>query len=245
MSGLLFIFGTRPEAIKLAPLILRAQRELEVRVCSTGQHRELLDDALGVFGIAPDFDLGVMRPWAEPDGGCGADALGARRGDWSDETRRDRGARRHHVDLLRRAGGLLRGVPVAHVEAGLRTGDLGRPFPEEAHRVMAGRIARWHFAATRAAAANLWQERRGARARVRHGKHRRRRTARGAQAPVCAGPAAKRRKAASRGDGAPARERGRGAQGHRCGSPTAGCQRRRPSRLCSASQPRSRGGDAP
>ncbi|MCB9383272.1 MAG: UDP-N-acetylglucosamine 2-epimerase (non-hydrolyzing) [Bryobacterales bacterium] len=158
MSGLLFVFGTRPEAIKLAPLILRARREMEVRVCSTGQHRELLDDALQVFGIAPEYDLSVMQPGQSLTAGAarmlaGLDAVIA-------ETKPDALVVQGDTTstFCGALAGFYAGVPVAHVEAGLRTGDLGRPFPEEAHRVMAGRIARWHFAATRAAAANLWRE---------------------------------------------------------------------------------------
>ncbi len=158
---ILFIFGTRPEAIKLAPLALRLRRpgaKFVARVCVTAQHRDMLDQVLGIFGITPDHDLDLMLP-----------------GQSLFESTSRILARLEHVleeerpDLIIVQGdttttlcGALAGfygrVPVAHVEAGLRTGDLGQPFPEEMNRVVTGRLATLHFAATPWAAENLCRE---------------------------------------------------------------------------------------
>jgi UDP-N-acetylglucosamine 2-epimerase (non-hydrolysing) len=157
---ILCIFGTRPEVIKLAPVIHEAgQREdIEIIVCSTGQHREMLDQALGVFGIEPDIALTVMRENQD------LAALTARLleglahaiEESSPDTVMVQG------DTTSAFAGALAafyaGVPVAHVEAGLRTGHLDSPFPEELNRVMIGRMAHWHFPPTRTAADNLARE---------------------------------------------------------------------------------------
>jgi len=161
----LFIFGTRPEAIKLCPLIrrFRSSRALDAVVCTTGQHRELLSDALGVFDVGPDYDLGVMRP-GQSLIGCASKILAGLEGvlrqvqpDWvvvqGDTT----------STLCGALAGFYALTPVAHVEAGLRTGDLRRPFPEEMHRVVSTTLAAAHFAATKRAAAALRAEGVGAR----------------------------------------------------------------------------------
>lgn len=157
---LLFVFGTRPEAIKLCPLIRRMRRcgSFRTLVCVTGQHRELLADALGVFDVRPDFDLGVMRP-AQGLTACASRILSGLDGvirqtnpAWvvvqGDTTSTFCGA----------LAGFYAGAPVAHVEAGLRTGDMHRPFPEEMHRVVVSRLASLHFAATQTAVERLRDE---------------------------------------------------------------------------------------
>lgn len=157
----LFIFGTRPEAIKLCPLVhaLRAREpEVRVRVSVTAQHREMLDQVLAAFDVKPDHDLDLMRPnqtLAEASARmlAGLDpileqekpALVVVQGDTT-------------TTLFGALSAFYRRVPVAHVEAGLRTHDLAQPFPEELNRVLAGRIATLHFAATEGAAANLRRE---------------------------------------------------------------------------------------
>jgi UDP-N-acetylglucosamine 2-epimerase (non-hydrolysing) len=157
----LFIFGTRPEAIKLCPLIhaLRAREpEVRVRVCVTAQHREMLDQVLAAFDVKPDHDLDLMRPnqtLAEASARMltGLDpvfehekpALAVVQGDTT-------------TTLFGALGAFYRRVPVGHVEAGLRTHDLSQPFPEEMNRVLTGRIATLHFAATEGAAENLRRE---------------------------------------------------------------------------------------
>ncbi len=157
----LIIFGTRPEAIKLCPLVhaLRAREpEVRVRVCVTAQHREMLDQVLAAFDVKPDHDLDLMRPnqtLAEASARMltGLDpildrekpALVVVQGDTT-------------TTLFGALSAFYRRVPVAHVEAGLRTHDLSQPFPEELNRALTGRIARLHFAATEGAAANLLRE---------------------------------------------------------------------------------------
>jgi UDP-N-acetylglucosamine 2-epimerase (non-hydrolysing) len=158
---LLVVFGTRPEVIKLAPVVLEARRRapaVELILCSTGQHREMLDQALQVFGIQPDIDLGLMRENQT------LPALTARLIEGLTET-----YIRHAPDAVLVQGdttsafagalaAFYQHIPVGHVEAGLRTGDLTSPFPEELNRVLIGRMARWHFAPTAKAAANLLHE---------------------------------------------------------------------------------------
>jgi UDP-N-acetylglucosamine 2-epimerase (non-hydrolysing) len=157
----LFIFGTRPEAIKLCPVVLRLRSlpsEFEVKVCVTAQHREMLDQVLEAFGITPDWDLGLMLPRQtlfqstsrivaalEP-------VLEAEKPDivlvQGDTTTTMCGA----------LAGFYSKVPVGHVEAGLRTGDPLQPFPEEMNRLLATRLSTLHFAATEGAARNLVSE---------------------------------------------------------------------------------------
>lgn len=157
---LLVILGTRPEAIKLCPLIRHAQthKDIDVRVCVTAQHRALLDQVLRIFEITPDFDLDIMQPGQslyrttariieglEPVLSSAKPDVVAVQGDTT-------------TTLAGALSAFYAHVPVAHIEAGLRTGDLREPFPEEMNRVVVTRLARYHFAATDAAAANLKNE---------------------------------------------------------------------------------------
>lgn len=157
---LLFIFGTRPEAIKLCPLIreLCARPEFTVRVCVTAQHRAMLDQVLEAFQVTPDCDLDIMRPHQtlsgltarilealEPVLTAESPDMVLVQGDTTTTMAAALAAFYHHI-------------PVAHVEAGLRTGDLGQPFPEEMNRVLTSRLAELHFAPTPGAAANLAAE---------------------------------------------------------------------------------------
>lgn len=158
---ILFIFGTRPEAIKLCPVI-RYFREhapqLEPRICVTAQHREMLDQVLEVFGIQPHHDLNAMRE-GQTLAGATSRILAAI----------EPVVTREKPDLILVQGdtattlcGALAGfyarVPVGHIEAGLRTGDLAQPFPEEMNRVVVSRLSRLHFAATEWASSNLRAE---------------------------------------------------------------------------------------
>ncbi|MEZ6017592.1 MAG: UDP-N-acetylglucosamine 2-epimerase (non-hydrolyzing) [Planctomycetota bacterium] len=156
----LSVFGTRPEAIKMAPVVrqLATDDRFLSRVAVTGQHREMLDQVLDVFGIVPDHDLAVMRPGQDLFDVTSAVLLGLR------EVLR---AERPDIVLVHgdtttcfaaSLAAFYEGVPVGHVEAGLRTGDLSRPFPEELNRVLTGRIARVHFSPTQGAAQNLLDE---------------------------------------------------------------------------------------
>lgn len=160
MYTILFVFGTRPEAIKLAPLIeeLRANPAFAIRVCVTGQHREMLAQVLRLFDIVPDHDLDVMTPNQDLSD-LAASILGRMR------------------DVLRTvqpslvvvqgdttsafAAGLAAfytGIDVAHVEAGLRSGDPSAPWPEEVNRRLLSVVARFHFAPTEEARENLLRE---------------------------------------------------------------------------------------
>jgi UDP-N-acetylglucosamine 2-epimerase len=157
---LLFICGTRPEAIKLAPVISEAKRrpDFDVTLCVTGQHREMLDQVNQLFGLTPDFDLALMKPGQDLTHVMASALVGIGpvidqvRPDWlvvqGDTTTAFAGA----------LAALYRKVPVAHVEAGLRTGNLLSPWPEEANRRMISPLTRLHFAPTARAAANLCAE---------------------------------------------------------------------------------------
>ncbi len=157
---LLFIFGTRPEAIKMAPVVLRARAEpgVEVKVCVTGQHRQMLDQVLRVFDITPDHDLALMRP-GQTLSTLTADALQACEAVISAE-RPDYVL--VHGDTTTTFSASLAAfytrTPVAHVEAGLRTGNLYSPWPEEANRKLTGALAQLHFAPTETARQNLLRE---------------------------------------------------------------------------------------
>lgn len=160
-SKALFIFGTRPEAIKLCPLILHFRENLPwlaTRVCVTGQHRGLLDQVLGVFDIQPDYDLNVMQPGQSLAAASGRilaalePVFAAEQADLAvvqgDTT----------TTLCGALAAFYARVPVAHIEAGLRTGDTRQPFPEEMNRILVGRLSSLHFAATQRAAQNLCRE---------------------------------------------------------------------------------------
>jgi UDP-N-acetylglucosamine 2-epimerase (non-hydrolysing) len=161
MHRALFILGTRPEAIKLSPLVLamRERAGWEPRVCATGQHRELFDRVLDIFGIQPDWNLGVMT-----EGGGSLAKMTARTIEGLEPVFEE--CRPDVVfvqgDTLSTVCGALTAfytrVPVVHVEAGLRTGNMAEPFPEEMNRVLTGHIASLHCAATQEAVDNLLRE---------------------------------------------------------------------------------------
>jgi len=158
---ILFVFGTRPEAIKLAPVVrhlLKLPDEFETRVAVTAQHRGLLDQVLDAFSILPDHDLNVMQPGQSLFQST-ARIIAALEQVVEHET----------PDCILVQGdttttfcgalaGFYRNVPVGHVEAGLRTGDMRQPFPEEMNRVLTTSLSTLHFAATAGAAENLRRE---------------------------------------------------------------------------------------
>lgn len=156
----LLVFGTRPEAIKMAPVVkaLKAAPEIDARVCVTAQHREMLDQVLGLFEIMPDYDLDLMKP------GQGlfeitSSALLGLKGVLS-EVAPDLVL--VHGDTTTTLSASLAAyyerVPVGHVEAGLRTGNVYSPWPEEINRKVAGAITRLHFAPTKKSKENLRSE---------------------------------------------------------------------------------------
>ena len=155
---LLIIFGTRPEAIKIAPLVLRLRQDFDVKVCVTGQHRQMLDQVLGLFHIVPDYDLNLMKPNQNLANLTGeilngiTQILQKEQFDWvlvqGDTTSTMSGA----------LAAFYQRVKVGHVEAGLRTYNLDAPFPEELNRQMTSRIATRHFAPTERSQQNLLKE---------------------------------------------------------------------------------------
>lgn len=161
MQKALFVFGTRPEVIKLAPLIRELSKPgsgFVAEVCVTGQHRDLLDQALAVFGIQPDHDLRVMTPAQSLASAAGR--ILASLGAVIERSRPDLVIVQGDTTstLCGALAGFYSRARVIHVEAGLRTGDRGQPFPEEMHRVLAGRMADLHLSATGGAASNLLVE---------------------------------------------------------------------------------------
>ena len=152
--------GTRPEAIKMAPVILALKKQpwAEVRVLATAQHRHMLDQVLNFFGIEPDIDLNIMRP------NQSLTTLTARLLLDMDDVLQ---AEKPDVVLVQgdtttvmtvALACFYHRIPIGHVEAGLRTWDMQNPFPEEANRVIAGKLARWHFAPTEGSRQNLLKE---------------------------------------------------------------------------------------
>jgi UDP-N-acetylglucosamine 2-epimerase (non-hydrolysing) len=161
MKRVLFIFGTRPEAVKLCPVIrhMRLHGEgLVVRVCVTAQHRGMLDQVLDCFEVRPDCDLDLMQPGQtlaettariltalDPVLVREAPAIAVVQGDTT-------------TTMAGAMAAFYRRIPIAHVEAGLRTGDLTRPFPEEFNRLVTTRVTAVHFAPTQWSRRNLLAE---------------------------------------------------------------------------------------
>jgi UDP-N-acetylglucosamine 2-epimerase (non-hydrolysing) len=161
VKRILFIFGTRPEAIKLCPVIRHIRNActgMEARVCVTAQHRAMLDQVLDCFGVRPDYDLDLMTP-GQTLAGLTARVLAAL--DPVLEAEAPDMAAVQGDTTTTMAGAMAafyRHIPVAHVEAGLRTGDLDHPFPEEMNRLVTGRLAALHFPPTDSARRNLLAE---------------------------------------------------------------------------------------
>lgn len=161
ISRILFVFGTRPEAIKMAPLIKSFQENkdhFKIKICVTAQHREMLDQVLKFFNITPDYDLNIMKPGQslfdvtiESLKGlqpviddCTPDIIFVQ----GDTT----------TVLCGALAGFYKKIRVAHLEAGLRSGDKYSPYPEEVNRILSGHISTYHFAPTDNAIKNLERE---------------------------------------------------------------------------------------
>ena len=161
MKKVMLVFGTRPEAIKMAPLVKEFQMhpdQFQTLVCVTGQHREMLDQVLSIFAIEPDFDLNIMKQGQDLYDVTARVLLGLR--DVFKEV---------HPDIVLVHGdtststtaalaAFYQQIPVGHVEAGLRTYDVYSPWPEEMNRQITGRIATYHFAPTSLSRQNLLGE---------------------------------------------------------------------------------------
>ncbi|WP_102796349.1 non-hydrolyzing UDP-N-acetylglucosamine 2-epimerase [Bowmanella denitrificans] len=164
MKKVLIVFGTRPEAIKMAPLVhsLKADPRFDSRTCVTGQHREMLDQVLALFEIEPEYDLNIMQP-GQPLGQVTSRIL----------TGLDEVLAEFSPDVVLVHGdtattfaaslaAYYRQIPVGHVEAGLRTGNIYSPWPEEANRKLTGCLTQFHFAPTETSKQNLLKEGYGA-----------------------------------------------------------------------------------
>jgi UDP-N-acetylglucosamine 2-epimerase (non-hydrolysing) len=156
-SKVLFVLGTRPEGIKLAPLYLqmKERQDFQVRMCSTGQHREMLDQVLDFFQIKPDYSLNVMRENQTLSHVTQAilQDLDKVFDDFAPDVVVVQGDTT--TVLAGALGAFYRNIKIAHVEAGLRTWNIHTPFPEEANRVLVSKLADYHFAPTREASENL------------------------------------------------------------------------------------------
>lgn len=160
LKKVLLVFGTRPEAIKMAPLVkaLKAHPAFDARVCVTAQHRQMLDQVLELFEITPEFDLNLMKPGQDlTDITTGVlQGLKTVFAEWLPDVVLV------HGDTSTTFGASLAAfyqrIPVGHVEAGLRTGNLYSPWPEEANRKLTGVLAHWHFAPTATSQDNLLRE---------------------------------------------------------------------------------------
>lgn len=156
----LLVFGTRPEAIKMCPLVLELKRrkEIECIVCLTGQHKQMLDQVMEAFVIKADYDLAIMRK-SQTLTTITVDIL-EKMGQVLSEVKPDMVL--VHGDTTTSFSAALAAfyqqIPVGHVEAGLRTGNKYSPFPEEMNRSLTGRIAAYHFAPTELNRRNLWNE---------------------------------------------------------------------------------------
>ena len=158
MKKILIVFGTRPEAIKMAPLIKEFDKEYKIfdlKICVTAQHREMLDQVLNIFDIKPDYDLNIMKSGQDLYDVTTNVMLGMR------EVLNDADPDIVfvHGDTATTFAATLssfyKKIPVAHVEAGLRTGDIYSPWPEEANRKLTSQIATYHFSPTNTSRENL------------------------------------------------------------------------------------------
>lgn len=156
----LTVFGTRPEAIKMAPLVhaLAQDEEIESRLCVTAQHREMLDQVLRLFSIVPDYDLNIMQPGQSlTEITCRIlEGLKTVFTDFTPDVVLVHGDTT--TTLAASLAAFYHRIPVGHVEAGLRTGDLWSPWPEEANRTLTGHLARYHFTPTDSSQQNLLRE---------------------------------------------------------------------------------------
>ena len=161
MKKILLVFGTRPEAIKMAPLVNKFKEyasDFQTIVCVTGQHRQMLDSVLKLFDIVPDYDLDIMKPRQDLYDITSRVILGMR--DVLRESQPD--IVFVHGDTTTSMAAAMAAfysqIPVAHVEAGLRTYNIYSPWPEEINRQITGRIARWHLSPTEISKHNLLKE---------------------------------------------------------------------------------------
>ncbi len=158
MKKLLIVFGTRPEAIKMAPLVKELQKHaehFETRVCVTAQHRQMLDQVLEIFAIEPDYDLDIMKPGQDLYDVTANVLQGMKTvlGEFKPDLVFVHGDTT--TSFAAALAAFYQQIAVAHIEAGLRTRNLYSPWPEEANRQLTGRLTAWHYAPTELSAHNL------------------------------------------------------------------------------------------
>ena len=161
MKKVLLVFGTRPEAIKMAPLALQLQQDLnnfETKVCVTGQHRQMLDQVLELFQLKPDFDLNLMKPGQTLSDITSGVLKGLEQvfEQWKPDVVLVHGDTA--TTFAASLAAYYHKIAIGHVEAGLRTGDIYSPWPEEANRKLTGALTNYHFAPTQSSYNNLIKE---------------------------------------------------------------------------------------
>ena len=161
MQKILIVFGTRPEAIKMAPLVKEFEKyhhKFNVKICVTAQHREMLDQVLALFEIAPHYDLNIMKNGQDLYDVTSKVLLGLRDilHDFKPDTVLVHGDTTTTFSAT--LASFYQKIDVGHVEAGLRTGDIHSPWPEEANRLLTTQISKYHFAPTLTNKINLSKE---------------------------------------------------------------------------------------
>ena len=158
MVKILAVFGTRPEAIKMAPVICALDDSFDVKICVTAQHRQMLDQVLELFEITPDYDLDIMQPGQDLFDITSNVLLGVKKVLQIEEPDVVLVHGDTTTSMATAMAAFYLKIPVGHVEAGLRTYDINSPFPEELNRQITSRIATLHFAPTKISRQNLLDE---------------------------------------------------------------------------------------
>ena len=159
MVKILAVFGTRPEAIKMAPVLRAIGKKMDVKVCVTAQHRHMLDQALELFEITPDYDLDIMKSGQDLFDITSKVLLGIKEVIQSESPDIILVHGDTSTSMAVSMAAFYLQIPIGHVEAGLRTYDINSPFPEEFNRQLTARVATFHFAPTEVARQNLLNER--------------------------------------------------------------------------------------
>jgi UDP-N-acetylglucosamine 2-epimerase (non-hydrolysing) len=161
MVKILAVFGTRPEAIKMAPVVKALSKKANVKICVTAQHREMLDQVLTLFEIIPDYDLDIMKPGQDLFDVTSHVLLGVKKALLSERPDIVLVHGDTTTSMTTAMAAFYLKIPVGHVEAGLRTHNINSPFPEEFNRQIISKIATFHFAPTEVARQNLLDEKIG------------------------------------------------------------------------------------
>jgi len=156
---ILIVFGTRPEAIKMSPLVHELKKSQNIKVCVTAQHREMLDQVLNLFEIVPDYDLNIMKPGQDLFDVTNNVLRGLKKVLEADKPDMVLVHGDTSTTMAASLAAFYLQIPVGHIEAGLRTYNINSPFPEEINRQITSRIAQYHFAPTERARQNLLSER--------------------------------------------------------------------------------------